>query len=202
MYDYDVIRSRRRTLAIEIDRNGHITVRAPFNVANYKIREFMEEKEDWIERSLKKMEERRNRRFEGDYGEEGNNGPETITDELPPLTESELKSLAEQAKIKIPARVEHFAKIIGVTYGRITIRTQKTRWGSCSSKGNLNFNCLLLRAPDEVLDYVVVHELCHRLEMNHSKNFWVQVERVCPEYKKRRKWLKDHGDELMAGLYR
>ena len=86
---------------------------------------------------------------------------------------------------------------VGVTYGRITIRNQRTRWGSCSAKGNLNFNCLLMKAPPEVLDYVVVHELCHRLEMNHSPRFWAQVERVLPDYKVSRKWLREHGNELM-----
>ena len=89
---------------------------------------------------------------------------------------------------------------MGVDYGQITIRSQKTRWGSCSSKGNLNFNCLLLLAPPEVLDYVVVHELCHRKEMNHSPRFWAEVARVMPDYKVRRKWLKDNGNGLMQLL--
>ena len=84
-----------------------------------------------------------------------------------------------------------------VTYGRITIRDQKSRWGSCSGKGNLNFNWRLILAPEEVLDYVVVHELAHRLEMNHSVRFWGHVERVLPDYKDRRLWLRKNGDGLM-----
>ena len=95
-------------------------------------------------------------------------------------------------------KVEYFAPIVGVSYGRITIRNQKTRWGSCSSKGNLNFNVALMRAPIEVLDYVVVHELCHRLYLNHSKDFWKEVERVLPDYRLREKWLKENGTRLMA----
>lgn len=95
-------------------------------------------------------------------------------------------------------RVEYFAKVIGVTYGKITIRNQKTRWGSCSSKGNLNFNCLLMLAPSEVLDYVVVHELCHRKQMNHSKAFWLEVEKVLPNYKEVRKWLKEEGSQMIT----
>ena len=98
----------------------------------------------------------------------------------------------------IPERVEYFAKVIGVTYGKITIRNQKTRWGSCSSKGNLNFNCLLMLAPSEVLDYVVVHELCHRKQMNHSKAFWLEVEKVLPIYKEVRKWLKEEGSQMIT----
>ena len=89
------------------------------------------------------------------------------------------------------------AKIIGVDYGRITIRNQKTRWGSCSSKGNLNFNCLLMLTPPEVIDYVVVHELCHRKEMNHSKDFWREVEKVLPNYLDQVKWLKDEGSNVI-----
>ena len=97
-------------------------------------------------------------------------------------------------------KVKHYAGLMNVQYGRITIRNQKTRWGSCSSKGNLNFNCLLMLAPDEVVDYVVIHELCHLIEMNHSKAFWKQVEQMMPDYKKHRKWLKDHGNEIMERM--
>ena len=105
--------------------------------------------------------------------------------------------LADKALDVIPGRVEYFANLIGVTYGRITIRNQKTRWGSCSSKGNLNFNCLLMSTPSEVLDYVVVHELCHRKEMNHSKAFWTEVEKALPDYRDAVKWLKEEGSQIM-----
>ena len=114
------------------------------------------------------------------------------------LTREKVIALAEEALKVIPARVEYFAKVIGVTYGKITIRNQKTRWGSCSSKGNLNFNCLLMLAPPEVLDYVVVHELCHRKQMNHSKAFWLEVEKVLPDYKEARKWLKEEGSQMIT----
>ena len=102
-----------------------------------------------------------------------------------------------KAKETITKRVSYFARLMGVSYRNITIREQKTRWGSCSSEKNLNFNWKLILAPPEVLDYVVVHELCHRLEMNHSPRFWAQVERVLPDYKVSRKWLREHGNELM-----
>jgi predicted metal-dependent hydrolase len=100
----------------------------------------------------------------------------------------------------IPERAAHYAALMGVTYGRITIRAQKTRWGSCSSKGNLSFNCLLMLAPPEVLDSVVVHELCHLRVMNHSERFYAEVLRVFPEYREKHGWLKDNGDMLLAML--
>ncbi len=117
-----------------------------------------------------------------------------------PFTQEEIKSLKERALRVIPERVRYYAPTIGVDYGRITIRTQKTRWGSCSSKGNLNFNCLLMLAPPEVIDSVIVHELCHRKHMNHSKAFYAEVEKVFPEYKKWHKWLKDNGAAMIKRL--
>lgn len=116
------------------------------------------------------------------------------------LTMADLEKLAREAVRVIPARVAYFAPLVGVTYGRITIRNQRSRWGSCSSKGNLNFNCLLMLAPPEVLDSVIVHELCHRLEMNHSKRFYAHVHRVYPEYDRAHAWLKEHGTELMRRM--
>ncbi len=106
------------------------------------------------------------------------------------ITEKEITELKKQAKKYIPGRVAHYAEQMQVDYGRIAIRCQKTRWGSCSQKGNLNFNCLLMELPPEIIDYVVVHELCHRLQMNHSGKFWAEVEKVLPDYRERRRWLK------------
>ena len=89
---------------------------------------------------------------------------------------------------------------MGVTYGKITIRNQKTRWGSCSKTGNLNFNCLLMLAPPQVLDAVVVHELAHRKEMNHSPRFYREIEKVYPEYEKWNRWLKENGAILLKRM--
>ena len=118
------------------------------------------------------------------------------------MDNKELLDLRKQAKEYFPQRVAYYADLLGVHPGRITIRCQKTRWGSCSSKGNLNFNCLLMLTPPEVIDSVVVHEVCHLLEMNHSKRFYEHVYRVYPEYKKHHSWLKKHGPELMARVKR
>lgn len=117
-----------------------------------------------------------------------------------PFTEAEIKALAEKARIVIPQKVRHYAPLIGVDYGRITIRSQRTRWGSCSSKGNLNFNCLLMLFPDDVIDCVVVHELCHRKHMNHSAQFYAELEKAYPEYRRCQKWLKENGGAYIRRL--
>ncbi len=116
------------------------------------------------------------------------------------LTMEAMHKLADKALEIIPSRAAYFAQLVGVTYGRITIRNQKSRWESCSGNGNLNFNCLLMLVPTEVLDYVIVHELCHRKEVNHSQKFWVEVENILPDYRKQKLWLKEHGDEIMMRM--
>ena len=118
----------------------------------------------------------------------------------PKLTEEELAALVKQAKKVIPPRVAERARQIGVTYGRIAIRKQKSLWGSCSAKGNLNFNCLLMLCPEDVLDYVIVHELCHRKELNHSVRFWAEVARILPDYKQPLKWLKNEGQTIISRI--
>lgn len=105
------------------------------------------------------------------------------------------------ARTKITARVEYYHSVTGGHYTSITIRDQKTRWGSCSSRGTLSFNYRLIFAPPKVLDYVVVHELCHLTHMDHSKNFWNMVESIMPEYKEYKLWLREHGCELNLEAY-
>lgn len=181
-YEITLIRSRRKSLAIEITPELQVVVRAPARMPVREINAFVQEKDGWIRAHLQRMEEKK--RLREQYRE-------------PALSKEELQELATQAMKLIPQKVRYYAQIIGVTYGRITIRNQRTRWGSCSGKGNLNFNCLLLLMPEEVLDYVVVHELCHRKEMNHSARFWAEVEKILPDYRQRRKWLKDNGGRIM-----
>ena len=171
-----VIRSNRKTVAIQVNSDLTVTVRAPKYVSEEYIEQILHEKESCIRKHIEEIKAKKAQ-------DEARN--------MKPLTRDELQKLADEAVEYIPKRVEHFAKIIGVDYGRITIRNQKTRWGSCSSKGNLNFNCLLMLTPPEVIDYVVVHELCHRKEMNHSKAFWREVEKVIPNYKEYVEWLKN-----------
>ena len=179
-YNFDVVRSRRKTVAVEIRPDGSALIRAPYSMPNSVIKSFISEHEYWIEEHIKKAREKRK-----ELGE------------IKPLTREELLELVEQARGYLPPRIKHYADILGVKYGMITIRNQHTRWGSCSAKGNLNFNCLLMLMPEEVRDYVVVHELCHRLEMNHSKRFWSLVEGVMPDYKRIRKLLDEEGSKVM-----
>lgn len=177
-----VIRSNRKTIAIQIKPDLSVTVRAPLRASQRDIDRFLLEKEDWIRRTLEKLQEQ-NERYRAE--------------DLTSLTNAELQELVERALAYIPGRVAFYAAQMGVTYGRITIRNQRTRWGSCSAKGNLNFNCLLMLTPPEVIDYVVVHELCHRKEMNHSKAFWAEVGKVLPDYKASVAWLKAEGGRII-----
>lgn len=118
------------------------------------------------------------------------------------LSSDEIKKIKKQARKIIPERVEFWSKKIGVTYGRIAIRLQSSRWGSCAQNGNLNFNCLLVLMPLEVLDSVVVHELCHRRHMNHSREFYAEIDRVFPNYKQCDKWLKENGGVYLKRVSR
>lgn len=178
----EIIRSRRRTMAVEIKSCGQVIVRAPLRAGNLTIRKFLAEHEGWIDKHIQKQKEAASKMPENK------------------LTEEEIRELADRALKVIPERVAYYAPLVGVTYGRITIRNQKTRWGSCSVRGNLNFNCLLMLTPPEVVDSVVVHELCHRLEMNHSKAFYDNVLRVFPDYRKWDKWLKNNGNAIMSRM--
>ena len=176
---YKLIRSRRKTLGLELRPEGLI-VRAPLRASERQICDFADQHQQWIWRHWEQLERQKQQ-----------------ATELPPLTEEKLQELAERARRYIPERVQYYAPRVGVDYGHITIRSQKSRWVSCSSKGNLSFNCLLMLAPPEVIDSVVVHELCHRKEMNHSAAFYAHVLRVFPEYRMWNKWLKENGHILM-----
>lgn len=176
--EFEVIRSNRKSMAIQIKLNKLI-VRAPLQATNEDINAFMLQHKKWIETHLAKAKEQQ------------------AIASVNKLTMDEIRQLADKALQVIPERVRHYAPLVDVTYGRITIRNQRSRWGSCSSKGNLNFNCLLMLTPPEVIDSVVVHELCHRKEMNHSERFYAEVLRVFPDYWKWDKWLKENGNMLI-----
>ena len=185
--DIVVIRSDRRSFAIEIGMDKKIKVRVPRRASKAQIEEMLKAKHDWILKTLDKIEQ-------------GNTAEARDYEEAKPLSSEEVKKLKKEARNHLASMTEYWAEKIGVSYGRISIRGQKTRWGSCSSKGNLNYNYLLLLCPDEVAEYVVIHELCHRIHMNHSKRFWEKIEEFCPNYRQARKWLKQNGNSLIARL--
>ena len=177
--DYTIKRSNRKTIGIEITPDG-VLVRAPRRATISEIERVLTRHRRWIDSHLQKQA-----RQQSEADSEGM------------LSEEDLRELTRKAKALIPERAAYYAPLIGVRPGRITIRTQKTRWGSCSAKGNLNFNCLLMLTPPEVIDSVVVHELCHLKELNHSQRFYDEVLRVYPEYHKWHRWLTDHGGAIM-----
>ena len=179
MIPYTLVRSDRKTISIVIKPTGEVEVRCPKRCSKRDVEAFLVSKAAWIQGHLEKIAER----------------PAVAV-----LSEAERKALAKQAAQILPSKVRRFAAEIGVSYDRITIRSQRTRWGSCSAKGNLNFNCLLMLCPEEVMDYVVVHELCHRKELNHSPRFWAEMAKHCPDYVRCRNWLKEKGGSLIGRL--
>ena len=180
-YKVEIIRSNRRSLGLEITRPDVLTVRAPYHLSQKEIDRFLEEKELWIYENLEKVA-----RIQKDR------------ENAVVLSQKDIQALAQKAKNELPELVNKWATTMGVSYGRITIRNQKTRWGSCSAKGNLNFNCLLMLVPKEVREYVIIHELAHRIEMNHSKAFWEVVASYDSDYKEHRRWLKDEGAKIIT----
>lgn len=168
VYSWRLIRSDRRTLALQI-REGEILVRAPKRASLPMVQEFVLSHGAWIEKTTARQQR----------------------DILSvPADEEERKRLRKKAGEVLRSRAAYYAKQMGVTYNRIFIKEQKTRWGSCSTGGNLNFNWKLILTGDEQLDYVVVHELAHLKQMNHSPQFWQEVEKILPDYKERRRRLK------------
>ena len=167
--DYEVIYSDRRTLSLSV-KDARLIVRAPRRTSREKIEKAIEAHLSWIEKQMAKQEEKRK------------NHPEPSVAE-----EAELRKLAKEI---LPAKTEHYAKMMGLKYGRITITGAKTRFGSCSSKSNISYSYRLMSYPEAAIDCVVVHELAHLVEMNHSKDFYGIVESVLPDYKERAKLLK------------
>ena len=179
----EIIRSCRKTVSIQIVPPGRVVVRAPATMSRKTILKLLEEKKSWITAHLARAQER-----------------EADKKQIPRMTREDLEALKKKAEAELLPRLRGWAEKTGVTYRRVTFRSQKTRWGSCSARGNLNLNCLLALCPREAADYVMVHELCHRREMNHSARFWAEVERVMPDYRPAREWLRKNGPSLMARL--
>lgn len=168
--DYKIIRSDRRTLGLEVTLKGEVLVRAPRLTADKTVAEFVNSHEDWIVKTLKKQEKRR---------------------ELnPEPTVEEIKELKQKAKAILPERVAFWIERTGLQCTGITITSAKTRYGSCSGRNSISFSCLLMRHSPEIIDYVVLHELAHTCHHNHGKQFWSLVKKYMPDYQVRRDLLK------------
>ena len=187
---YEIIRSRRKTCAIILKADAAITVRLPLYGTDSDAARLLKEKQFWIGAKLSELRTRKQEQQSSSHGSR-------LTPEQSLALEKRYRAAA---KSYIPQRAAYYAEnyrhLIRHGYSSIAIRDQKTRWGSCSSRGTLSFNWRLMLAPPGILDYVVVLELCHLEHMNHSKDFWNCVESILPDYKERRKWLKEHGHEL------
>lgn len=175
--EVEIIRSKRRSMAIQIRTDGSVVARVPMHASDRAIKRFVSAHARWIADNRGEMFERRKKLADNPYDI--------------PAWESLSAADKKIAKQKIMEHVDYYAKRMEIDYGSISMRNQKSRWGSCSSKGNLNFNYRLAYLPEELLDYVVVHELAHRRHMDHSAAFWEEVETYYPAYKKCRQMLND-----------
>lgn len=181
MLEYELIRSKRKTLALYVRQDGRIEVRAPLRTSKAYIDGFVEKKQDWIQSIQEKLSIRQ------------------AAKNVIQLTAKEASEVKRQAKECLQQKCQYFSQEMGLRHGTVKINSAKTRWGSCNRKGDINFTYRLLFAPEELIDYVVVHELAHIKEMNHSASFWSVVEQTMPDFRARRKKLKEfqHQVELI-----
>lgn len=163
----DVVVSDRKSMALEVQKDGSVLVRVPKRISGFAVKRFVAGHAGWIYEKRQQAIERQSRQKSYVF----------------PIWEEMSASERKKAKEKILTRVQHYADEMQVSYHSVAMRNQKSRWGSCSGKGNLNFNYRLAYLPEELLDYVVIHELAHRRYMDHSANFWRVVENFCPTYR-------------------
>ena len=171
-----VKRSSRKSIGLEVRTAGEVIVRIPNRLSDKRLKEFIESHKTWIFQKIALIKQKK----------------ESKKELRVPAWDTLSDMEREKIKEKISHRIQYYSKKMQVEYQRVTIRNQKTRWGSCSSKGNLNFNYRLFYLPEELLDYVMVHELAHRRHMNHSPQFWQEVETYCPDYEICRKKLGEY----------
>lgn len=169
-FTYEIIRSSRKTLAVQVDSKCNITVRAPYNVTQKEIDFFLNDKKNWLEKTIIKQREKQSSRKE--YSNE------------------EIDALRKKAKSVLPEKVKRYSEIMGVTPTAVRINSAKTRYGSCSGKNSINFSLYLMDKDERFIDYVVVHELAHIKHHNHSKDFYSFIERFMPDYKQIRNMYK------------
>ncbi len=169
--EYELVRSRRRTMALEVTREGRVVVRAPLRLAQRRIDEFLMAHAAWIEEHQAIQQRRR--------------------ESHPEPTEEEREALIRRAREVLPGKVEKYSRMMELYPTGITITGARKRFGSCSGKNRICFSWRLMQYPEEAIDYVVVHELAHIRHKDHSKNFYACVERVLPDWRERRGLLKE-----------
>lgn len=167
LFDYQLIRSKRKSIAIQVDENCNITVRAPLRISQKEIDKIFCEKKNWLEKAIISQREKKKKNKE--------------------YSDDEIKCLRKKAKELIPQKVEYYADIMNVKPASVKINSAKKRYGSCSGVNNLNFSLFLMDKDERFIDYVVVHELAHIIHHNHSKEFYKLIEKYMPDYKERMK---------------
>ena len=182
METYKLIRSERRTLAMELSPEGDLILRAPRRMPLRLIEQFIASHEDWIAKHREKIRRR------ADF------------DEAHFSSEEQVRELITRAKEILPRKTEHWAKVMGVTPAGVRISQAKKRFGSCSAENRIAYSYRLMAYPEEAIDYVVVHELCHLVHHNHSKAFWDLVAQTMPDYATHRQWLKTQGKALICRI--
>ena len=170
--EYEIIRSDRKTITITV-KCGRVILKCPLGISDRDAEKIINSNEKWIKSKLENFEKR--------------------TSSSCDFTEAEIARLRIEAKRYFREKIDYFSNIMNLKYGRMTITSAKTRFGSCSSKGNIAFSYRLMLYPETAREYVVVHELAHLVEMNHSKRFYAIIEEYLPDYKERKKQLKNGG---------
>ncbi|MFZ5819192.1 MAG: M48 family metallopeptidase [Chloroflexota bacterium] len=218
--EYRLVRSHRRTLALIVEADGALTVRAPLKLSQAAIHDFLEKKADWVRKAQAKLKARAGQHPRHIF-ETGDAFPwlgvsfplQLVAAQRPALQfdgvrftlshKAQVDAQAyftawyrEQARLHLQARLDHFARLHRFTYRGLRITSARTRWGSCNTKNQIAFAWRLVMAPPEVVDYVVVHELAHTVHHNHGLKFWNLVAEIVPEYKHHIRWLKQHGHTL------
>jgi predicted metal-dependent hydrolase len=212
--DYQLIRSKRKTLSLQINSNAELIVRAPNRLSVKKIDQFIDEKSNWIEKKSTSIDAKKPQKHSYIEAEKflylGIEYPLNVnTSHTKGLSfdgkmfslnvggEKEFLTWYKAAfkKVALP-RLDYYADLYQLNYQQVRLKTQKTLWGSCSGVNNINLNYLLIMAPMSVIDYVIVHELAHTKIKNHSKDFWQLVESILPKYKASKSWLKNNGYKL------
>ena len=220
---YSVIKKNRKTISIRIDGQGNVLVSCPLYISDKKVKELVESKAAWISSKLTEIESVNScnkelnsinflgRNYKVNIYEieqdiiriklEDNSFEVYVYNKLKEkkdkyIKDSIVKWYRERARKVFEERIKYYSQKLGVSPNKITIKDQSTRWGSCSSKNNINLNYRVVMAPIEIIDYLIVHELSHMVHLNHSKDFWRLVESILPDYEERKAWLKANGNKL------